>query len=157
MRGVRIALTAGEKNRAVRVTFPGVLQPGVQGTTVALEGDPNPWRPKQVAALIGLSSAAVAIGIGSVTGVLALNRFSDVAAACEFRTCNPPDFPVYDGGLALAHASTVSFSLGAAALVGGVTLLLVDRANQKSGTGKETTRTGLRFGGPGGAIAGWAF
>jgi hypothetical protein len=153
-RGVRIVLAAGEKNRAVRVTFARRLQP--KELKAAERAKTAGWTPLQIATVASFSSAAVAVAIGSVTGVLALERATDVAAACEFRTCNPPDFPVYDGGLGLAHASTVSFSLGAAALVGGLTVWLVDRASNKKEK-KKRSDLGFVWRGRHGAMARWDF
>ena len=101
---------------------------------------------------IGFGVGAVGVIVGSITGALAMVRSDDVATACEYDICNPPDFPLYDAGIGLAHTTTVSFSIGGAGIAAGVVVLLLSRkgkANKKDETGIRLTPTanGIGIGG----------
>ncbi len=66
---------------------------------------------------IGLGVGVVGIGVGTVTGVLALGKASDVKNACSSTHCPPGTKSTVNSGRTMATLSTVGFAVGGAGLV----------------------------------------
>jgi tetratricopeptide (TPR) repeat protein len=93
---------------------------------VAQPPPPAKARPRHVASLVvgGLGVAALGAAIG--TGVSALQAQSDLDAVCMNKTCPLSAQNRIDEGSALALATDVLIGVGAAAVVVGVVLLIVE-------------------------------
>ena len=87
----------------------------------------------------GLGLGAAGLGVGTVTGILALGKASEVDRACEGTRCPPSAKDTVDGGRSLATVSTVGFAVGVVgvgvAAVGWFVL---------SSKGTTTPKSGLR-------------
>jgi hypothetical protein len=99
---------------------------------VSLDGDValNPVddaavaHPQRAAAWTALGLGASALVFGGVTGVLALERASDVKRNCVRSSCLVSDRDEAYDARQLANLSTVGFVVGAVGIATGVTLLL---------------------------------
>ena len=60
----------------------------------------------------GLGLGVAGLGVGAVTGILALGKASDVEAACQGTRCPPSAADTVDSGRSLATISTVGFAVG---------------------------------------------
>jgi hypothetical protein len=75
--------------------------------------------PKQISPVtwIGLGVGAVGIGVGAVTGIVALGKASKVDKACTSTHCPPSAKSDVDSGRTFATISTIGFAVGGAGLV----------------------------------------
>ena len=75
--------------------------------------------PKQISPVtwIGLGVGAVGIGVGAVTGIIALGKASKVDKACTSTHCPPSAKSEVDSGRTVATISTIGFAVGGAGLV----------------------------------------
>jgi len=93
---------------------------GGQGAAVA-PAPPAPEEPgkKTISPVtwIGLGVGVVGIGVGTVTGILALGKASDVKNACSGTHCPPATKSDVDSGRTTATISTIGFAVGGAGLV----------------------------------------
>ncbi len=89
----------------------------------------------------------VGIGVGTVTGLIALNKADEVKKTCgpEYLTCTNESVDAASGGKMLSTVSTVSFILGGALIVGGVYFILTSpsSSSQKKGATGGTTALGV--------------
>jgi hypothetical protein len=69
-------------------------------------------------AVVGLSTAALGVTVGTITGIISLDRASDARTACgpDTRSCDPSAAGSIDSSKAYGWVSTVSFAVG---IVGG--------------------------------------
>ena len=92
---------------------------GAQGATspvtpVAADGPSKTISP---VTWVGLGVGVVGIGVGTVTGVLALGKASDVKSACSGTHCPPGTKSTVTSGRTMATVSTIGFVVGGAGLV----------------------------------------
>ncbi|MEA2749481.1 MAG: hypothetical protein QOI41_3624, partial [Myxococcales bacterium] len=75
--------------------------------------------PKQISPVtwIGLGVGVVGIGVGAVTGIIALGKASNVNKACTNTHCPPSAKSDVDSGRTVATISTIGFAVGGAGLV----------------------------------------
>jgi hypothetical protein len=66
---------------------------------------------------VGLGVGALGIGVGAVTGILALGKASKVNDACTSTHCPPSAKSDVDSGRTVATISTIGFAVGGAGLV----------------------------------------
>lgn len=124
-----IAIAEGESAR-VEVAPGGVVTTKARptasdaGSAKPSEGGTSPlvW--------IGFGTAIAGATIGSISGLLALDRASNAKEACPENRCpDPADLDRVDGGRTLGWISTISFAVaGAGALVGIYGLVAVKPA-----------------------------
>lgn len=82
------------------------------------------------------------IGVGSVTGLLAMSKKSTVDSQCSTpTTCSPTGKQAADSGKSLALVSTIGFGVGAAGLISGVVLWLTAPAEHSSADRRGITPT----------------
>jgi hypothetical protein len=117
---------------------------------------PQPDKPKggmSPLVYIGFGVAAVGAGVGSVTGIMALGKASDVDAACpDLRCTDPKSIEERDSGRTLGWVSTISFAVaGAGAAVGVYGLLF---ANKGKTDPKVDPSVGVSFSPMGAALSG---
>ncbi|MEO5729008.1 MAG: hypothetical protein ABI134_17635, partial [Byssovorax sp.] len=104
------------------------------------EGPPG---SSAVPALIVFGVGAVGLGVGAITGALALDEASDLKARClPTKRCPALDQARADAAGRLADASTIGFIAGGAAVVTGVVLLLV---RPSGGAAPRTGASPVRF------------
>ena len=84
---------------------PPPVAPDASGKTIS----PVTW--------VGLGVGVVGIGVGTVTGVLALGKASDVKNACSDTHCPPGTKSTVNSGRTVATISTLGFAAGGAGLV----------------------------------------
>ena len=88
--------------------------------------DPGPRREGSlVPACIAFGVGGAALGVGAVTGVLFLNRVSDLESRCTDSHCPAGDQPTADSAVPLSTVSTVGFVVAGVAATAGVVLLVV--------------------------------
>jgi hypothetical protein len=75
--------------------------------------------PKQISPVtwIGLGVGVVGVGVGAVTGIIALGKASNVNKACTNTHCPPSAKSDVDSGRTMATISTIGFAVGGAGLV----------------------------------------
>ena len=99
----------------------------------------------RIPAAIAFGLGAVGLGVGAATGVMSLNKVSDIKSRCVDGHCPPEDAANGDAAGTLAVVSTVSFVAGAVGVVTGVVLLSISGDRRAAGV-----RPPLRLGvGPG--------
>lgn len=91
-----------------------------------------------VPALIGFGVGAAGLGVGAVTGILAVSKTAALDDRCPDRICVPTEEGDHATARHLATASTVGFIVGGVGVAAGVTLLLLhpgsgSRAPERSG------------------------
>ena len=99
---------------------PEAVAPDRQTTLRAgLERDPGSTARTLV--LVGVATGAIGVVTGSITGVLAMSKASDVSAACpDKQRCSRASEADYDGGRTLGTVSTVSFIVAGAGVTAAV-------------------------------------
>ncbi len=80
---------------------------------------PEQTGPREISPVtwIGLGVGVVGIGVGTVTGILALGKASKVDKACTSTHCPPSEKSEVDSGRTVATISTIGFAVGGAGLV----------------------------------------
>jgi hypothetical protein len=80
---------------------------------------PGESGPKEISPVtwIGLGVGALGIGVGAVTGIVALGKASKVDKACTSTHCPPSAQSAVDSGRTVATISTIGFAVGGAGLV----------------------------------------
>jgi hypothetical protein len=95
------------------------LSGGQGATPVGPVGPATPEGPGKVISpvtWIGLGVGVVGIGVGTVTGIIALGKASDVKKACSGTHCPPATKSTVDSGRTTATISTIGFVVGGAGL-----------------------------------------
>jgi hypothetical protein len=85
-------------------------------------------------------TGVAAVGVGTVTGLLALSRWNDVRRDCNIDTKTCPTDQGNEAsaaGRSLATVSTIAFVAGGVGLLGGAYLLLTARRPSPSATGSS--------------------
>ncbi len=106
---------------------------------------PEPTTNLLVPAGITLGLAGVAIGVGAALGALTLGDASAIRAHCTGDVCPTSQMPAAQTATTTATISTVSFVVGGALAVTGVTLLVV--------RSRSTARSAALLVGPGSILA----
>jgi len=114
----------------------GAAGPDDRGASPA-RGEP----PSHAGAYVALGVGAVGVGVGAVTGLLALTKKSDLDKACgSSKACPTASQSEIDSAKSLGTISTVAFIVGGAAAVTGVVLF----ATGGSAKASATTAKGVR-------------
>lgn len=102
--------------------------------------------PSKVAPIIVLSVGAAAIAAGVVTGVMALGARDDAKSACkEGDLCPASAKDDIDRQRSLAGTTDVLIGVGAAAVVGGVTWLVINHMRAKKAERATAWRLGASY------------
>lgn len=91
--------------------------------SVASVEEPGWVKPLTIGAF---SVGAAGVVVGSVTGIMALTKRSQLARDCDNGVCGPDEKAAYDDFHSLGAISTISFVAGGMGLGAGVVLLLVE-------------------------------
>lgn len=134
-----VVIIQSQKDRLIEINFapPPAPVPPPPPTQVAPPRPPEPQllRPTDppesgittAMAVAGFSVAGAGLIVGTVTGILSLSRGSDLQSQCPGDLCSEEQRDEFDRGIALAHASTVSFVFaGVGATLGVVALVIGD-------------------------------
>lgn len=103
------------------VTVP---QPSQQQETPLAKPTQPQEPPNRLPAYVALGVGVVGVGVGSVFGLMAASKKSDLEAACKDRVCGPDQQDNIDTGKTFGTVSTVGFVIGAVGLVAGAYLYL---------------------------------
>jgi hypothetical protein len=77
-------------------------------------------------AIAAASIGALGLGIGTYFGVLSLQQHAQAASSgCEGNACQEPGYDLRESAIRSGNASTASFAVGVAGLVGGAAILLL--------------------------------
>ena len=127
----KLLIVQGEKARRVVVRFKAL--PTAGGDSEAASVSP--------VAIVGWSVFGAAAVLGAITGGIALQRGDSMALRCPVdKVCSGQDDGVeeyYQQSQAIAHVSTVSFSVAGVAAVVGVIGLLLPTTSGEPGNGKQ--------------------
>lgn len=110
-----------------------MARPAASGTSVRssnLESSPSPSH--RIPAYVTLGVGVTGVALGSVFGLLATSKKSDLDSACRDHTCTPDRQHDIDTGKTFATVSTVGFVVGAVGLAAGAYLYL--RSGRSHGT-----------------------
>jgi hypothetical protein len=99
--------------------------------------------------VLALGVGAAGLGVGAVTGAIALGRAGDAKDRCPNDLCRDADRKTNDADVAaandLATVSTVAFAIGGAATAAGVVLLLTRPGGADRAARLELTPQGARM------------
>jgi len=102
--------------------------------------DAQPSEPWYLPGAIALGVGGLALGVGTVTGAIALSKVSELDAKCPERRCGESARESYETTGTLTTASTVGFAVGGGALATGAALLFLLRpasASPVDGAGRR--------------------
>ena len=146
-----VVVSPGEAEAPVEKPAPPVVLTPLPPPVVA-EGPPASPRESHGTRTLGfvLAGAGVAsIGVGAVTGLLAIGDKNDLAKECyPAKVCSPAGADAASSGQTMATVSTVTFAVGLAAAAAGVYFVL----SSPHAAGHRTALSPLAVPGGGGAL-----
>ena len=132
MAHVIVVTAPGHKERRYQVTIAEgkqetlMVEPGQEIAPVVAA--PSTGNPARTAGFILGGVGIAGLGVGAVTGILAIAKKNEVARLCpEPKQCTPEGVAIEGTGKAFAAASTVAFAAGLATLGVGTYLVLSNR------------------------------
>jgi hypothetical protein len=138
-----LTLAEGSAQEVVFDFTPGAATPGPTAPPVAAPPPPSPPPPAKgslVPAIATFAVAAMGIGVGAATGVVALGKMNMLRAACPKNPCSPANEGLANDVKAFANASTAGFVIGGAAAAVGIVLAIVRPGGGKSARAQEIVR-----------------
>jgi hypothetical protein len=134
----RIEVTVGSGGPITRsVTLREGATERVEIAVVGTSSGKGDSKGSIVPAAVALGVGAVGIGVGAVTGAMALGRVGDIKDQCVGTKCPAALAGDADSAGTLADVSTVSFIVGGVGVAAGVVLLIL-----RPGGGSEEASTG---------------
>ena len=128
---------------------PGALPPPLPGPTRPAP-PPAPGRDRERAsgmsplAVTGFIVAGSGAAVGTLAGLLAMSKASDLESACNAdKQCPPDSQSDIDSGRTFGTVSTVAFGLAAVGLTVGIFSLASDDADERQEVGKVTPWLGI--------------
>jgi hypothetical protein len=118
----------GPETRASTELKPGqahdvdiVLVPPREPAPTSSARAPEP-REQRLSPLVipGFAVAAVGLGVGTVTGILALSAKNDLTSSCVASRCGPDQYGTLDRGRTMGTVSTIAFIVGGAGAAVGI-------------------------------------
>ncbi|MBS2018994.1 MAG: hypothetical protein JST00_39370 [Deltaproteobacteria bacterium] len=95
------------------------------GSSPESTGSGSGWK---VVMWSGFAVGAIGVGIGSVTGIMAFSKTSDVESQCTGTSCPPRVASDLDSSLSTGTISTVAFVIGGVGLATGVLGLVMSKS-----------------------------
>jgi len=105
------------------ISAPPVALPDTHGNAQAGHPQP-PGKSHRTAAYVAGGVGVAGLVVGSITGILVLEKKHTVSNNCSFGSCNDAGLNAANGGKHLAVASDVGFGVGIAGLAVSAVLLL---------------------------------
>jgi hypothetical protein len=124
-----ISLQEG-KNTTVDIELVAPTAKGTARTTAGVSAEPTHQRPAWPG-IAALAVGAVGLGVGAVTGVMALSKANDVKSRCVAGHCPAEDASKADSARTLGTVSTIGFVVGGVG-IGAGTFLLLSRGSDKT-------------------------
>jgi hypothetical protein len=90
-------------------------------------GSPSPFPAQRTAGALVVGAGVVALAVGTFLGVRAKSTYDDTNSHCNASVCDAEGVRLTDQAKSSATGATIAFVAGAAALAGGVTLMLTSR------------------------------
>jgi hypothetical protein len=115
-----VALEAGD-SRTVELTPPRAPEPVAPPAAVVLDEDSTLFTWGLVVGAVGIAG----VGVGAVTGLLAISSNDTRLERCEDLICDQEGKDAADDTKTFGTISTIGFSVGGAALVAGTVMLLL--------------------------------
>ncbi len=111
----------------------------------------SPVESSRLPAIVAFSVGGAGILVGSITGVVSLNKVSALDKACPNKHCADPSLrSEADGAKTAGTISTIAFVVGGLGVATGAALLVIKPtfggAPAKQGSGDHDVRIGLGFG-----------
>jgi len=164
LKTVRITIGPGEtKHVELEVDLPAAVAPSEPNGQAKAAGPPLPsWSrqgpekdrvesgpgPQRMWAYILGGLALEGLAVGTVTGLMAWDKKSVINRECDGNVCSPDGKDAGTSAHTLGTLSTISFSVGAAALAGATVLWLTDPSTKRrESTGITPIMTGSQHGG----------
>ena len=129
-RGERLDIVLESSGKAQDPTDPAASTTTEEHGSTETEDTGSSRAPAFVAFGVG----ALGLGVGTVTGIMALSKASDLKALCHEGHCPQEEAERGHAATTLATVSTVSFVIGAIGIGTGVVLLSVRRAPRAAAT-----------------------
>jgi hypothetical protein len=118
-----VTIAEGETKQVEVDVAPGAAPPGARSAAGDAKGS-----PVNVLAIAGLGGAAVALGVGLVTGVVALGAGKDAETACPDLRCSQAALDDVESGRTVGTISTIAFVVAGIGAAIGVYGLVTHRA-----------------------------
>ena len=123
------SVTLGIESAGARAQTPLALEPppdpNLASATPRAENDASrDGSPQKTVGWIALGAGAVGIGIGTVTGILAISKKTSIEDSCPNERCAPPVHDDADAYNSLRTVSTVGFIAGLVGVGIGTTMLI---------------------------------
>ena len=144
----RITIAKGESKRVeLVIASSGAPQPAAEVTApppeMPAQDTPAPSESSgaRTAAFVVGGIGIAALGVGLVTGGLALSKKSTITDNCEDMVCNAEGKTAADDGQSLALVSTIGFAVGGAALGTAVVLFIVSSSSQTKSAAAASSKS----------------
>ncbi len=132
-----VARAPGYRTAARRITLADGESKSVELVMHALPQSEMPSAPTSTRSTVGyvaLGLGVAGVGVGSVLGVVALQKKRDLDAQCPGGHCSPAQAQDLANARNMGTASTISFGVGLAAAAAGVWLVLGDDGEARADT-----------------------
>jgi hypothetical protein len=122
---------------ALKKTGPAVASPTPKPATIPTPSSapapstPPPHQNANTLAYVGFGIGAAGILAGSITGILAFSKASDVKSNCPANQCDPKYQSDIDSSKTMGTISTVSFALGAVGAGIGILAILPESSKKE--------------------------
>ncbi|MBV9949670.1 MAG: hypothetical protein JOZ69_22705 [Myxococcales bacterium] len=161
-RSWQVSVKVGARDAELRVDVPRLasvtVSPGAQPETTSSERPSLPAASKaggpaqgahRDALVIGLACAGVAaLGVGSVAGVVAMDKNNQTASHCRTAAfCDPTGLALESTARSWATVADVGFGVGAAAIVGAGVVWLTSPSKRATSDSSRTVRLVPTLGG----------
>ena len=91
----------------------------------------------------GFGLGAAGVGVGAVTGLMTLNRASDIKQSCANNVCGPAAKKDLDSANTLGAISTIAIGVGIAGIAAGILGLAMPPKNASAGVQLHPTANGI--------------
>lgn len=119
-----VTLDLEKEAAAAAPTLAPTPKPRPPARPVSVETREEPgWRKPAMVGAFALGGAGIVVG--SVTGIMAMTKHSELVSDCPNRTCGPDQQSSYNDFRTMSTVSTIGFAVGGVGLGTGMVLLLL--------------------------------
>jgi hypothetical protein len=141
-----IALTLEADPNASKAAPPPAAVPPPAQQQPAVQPDRVDSGSSRIPAYAAFGVGIVGLGVGTVTGLMASSKKSDLESQCDASSqCPESARKTLDSGKTLGTVSTVGFIVGGIGIVAGVVLYLTSGSSSSASTRASATADGLRI------------